>query len=895
MSDVEEGVDALLMDGRIVHVRPLFEGDTEALSALYSRSSPRSRYLRFFTAGISIDREVQRLIAPRDDHVALLAEHEGVAVGVASYEILNGTQAEIAILVDDAWQGDGIGSLLIEHLAAVARRAGIDELIGDVLATNVTMLRTSASLAPGVARDHGEEPDVVRIHIPTQPDERALAAAGIRDRTAEHNSLRPLLAPASVAVIGVSRSQSGVGYEILQALRDGGFTGRLYPVNPHAKIIEGLDCYPSVGAIPERLDLAIIAVPASRVEQVIEECGSAQVGAAVVLTAGFGETGPSGAATEARLLALARRHDIRVVGPNCIGVINTDPYVRLNATFAPNSPTPGHLAVATQSGAVGVAILDSVEQSGVGISTFVSLGNKLDVSTNDLLSYWYDDVTTQAVALYVESFGNPRRFTWLARALSTRKPILAVKSGRSAGGRRAGASHTAAAAAPDVAVDTLFRQAGVLRMDTLGELLDAARLLTEQPLPAGDRLAIVGNAGGLNILAADAAEAAGLQVVEFSATLQGEFADLAPHLAGVANPVDLGADAPPATIGRAICALASSGEADALVVTLVATRTNDLRGSLTALSEAADDQPHLPIVAVVVGGDSPLRLGKGNLPVYKLPEDAVRSLGHAYRYARWRREPTGRKPALAGVDRKVAQRMIAAALADGAGWQPVAVTHTLLACYDISLLETRLATSMETAAEMAGELGFPVVMKATRPGLIHKSELGGVHLGLSSESAVREAYRTIARSLEEPEPPVALQPMVATGVELVVGLAHDSLFGSLIMVGLGGVHTDLLGDRSFRALPLTDRDAAAMWRELRSAPLLTGYRGTPSMDTDALEQLLLRVAQLAEDFPELSELDLNPVVAVPSGVTALDVKLRLQPAADEPDAYLRSLAIRARK
>jgi acyl-CoA synthetase (NDP forming)/GNAT superfamily N-acetyltransferase len=895
VSDVEEGVDALLMDGRIVHVRPLFEGDTEALSALYSRSSPRSRYLRFFTAGISIDREVQGLIAPRDDHVALLAEHEGVAVGVASYEILNGTQAEIAILVDDAWQGDGIGSLLIEHLAAVARRAGIDELVGDVLATNVTMLRTSASLAPGVARDHGEEPDVVRIHIPTQPDERALAAAGIRDRTAEHNSLRPLLAPASVAVIGVSRSQSGVGYEILQALRDGGFTGRLYPVNPHAKIIEGLDCYPSVGTIPERLDLAIVAVPASRVEQVIEECGSAHVGAAVVLTAGFGETGPSGAATEARLLALARRHDIRVVGPNCIGVINTDPYVRLNATFAPNSPTPGHLAVATQSGAVGVAILDSVEQSGVGISTFVSLGNKLDVSTNDLLSYWYDDVTTQAVALYVESFGSPRRFTWLARALSTRKPILAVKSGRSAGGRRAGASHTAAAAAPDVAVDTLFRQAGVLRMDTLGELLDAARLLTEQPLPAGDRVAIVGNAGGLNILAADAAEAAGLQVVEFSATLQEEFADLAPHLAGVANPVDLGADAPPATIGRAICALASSGEADALVVTLVATRTNDLRGSLAALSEAADDQPHLPIVAVVVGWDSPLRLGKGNLPVYKLPEDAVRSLGHACRYARWRREPTGREPALAGVDRKAAQRMIAAALADGAGWQPVAVTHALLACYDIPLLETRLATSMESAAEMAGELGFPVVMKATRPGLIHKSELGGVHLGLSSESAVREAYRTMARSREEPEPQVALQPMVATGVELVVGVAHDSLFGSLIMVGLGGVHTDLLGDRSLRALPLTDRDAAAMWRELRAAPLLAGYRGTPSMDTDALEQLLLRVAQLAEDFPELSELDLNPVVAVPSGVTALDVKLRLQPAADEPDAYLRSLAIRARK
>ena len=892
VSDVDEGVDALLMDGRIVHVRAVCEADAEALSALYTRASPRSRYLRFFSAGVSVDREVQRLLAPGDDHVALVAEHGGLAVGVASYEILNGGQAELAILVDDDWQGHGIGSLLIEHLTAVARRAGIQELVGDVLASNVTMLRTSASLAPGIGRDHGDDPEVVRLHIPTQPDERALAAAGDRDRTAEHHSLRPLLAPASLAVIGVSRSRTGVGYEILRAILAGGFTGRTYPVNPRAKTIDGLNCYPSVGAVPEQVDLAIVAVPARAVEQVIEQCGLAHVGAAVVLSAGFGETGPSGAATESRLLASARRHDIRVVGPNCIGLINTDPYVRLNATFAPNAPAPGHLAVATQSGAVGVAILDSAERSGVGISTFVSLGNKIDVSTNDLLSYWYDDLTTQAVAIYVESFGNPRRFTWLARALSTRKPILAVKSGRSTAGRRAGTSHTAAAAAPDVAVDTLFRQAGVLRMDSLGELLDAARLLTEQPLPAGDRVAVIGNAGGLNILAADAAEAAGLQVVELSAALQQQLLDSAPHLAGVANPVDLGADAPPATIGRAIRSLGSSDEADALVVTLVATRTNDLPGALAALSEAADDQPHLPIVAVVVGGDSPLKLGRRNLPVYELPEDAVRSLGHACRYARWRREPTGSKPVIPGIDRKAAQRIVAAALADGAGWQAVEISHALMACYGIRLLETKLATGVASAEKTAQQLGFPTVMKATRPGLVHKGELGGVQLGLSNESAVRQAYLAIAGSLDEAEPTVALQRMVPTGVELVVGVAHDALFGSLVMVGLGGVHTDLLGDRSFRALPLTDRDAAGMWRELRAAPLLTGYRGTPAMDTDALEQLLLRVARLAEDFPEISELDLNPVVAVPDGVTALDVKLKLRPAEDEPDPYLRSLAIR---
>ena len=893
VSDLEGGMDALLMDGRIVRVRAVCEGDEEALRALYRRASPRSRYLRFFSAGVSVDREVERLVRSlTDGHVALVAEYGGSVVAVASYEMLSADQAELALLVDDPWQGQGIGTLLIEHLAAAARRAGIQELVGDVLATNVTMLRAGAGLVPGHARQHGEDPGMVRIQIPTHPDERALAAVGDRDRTAEHNSLRPLLAPESLAVIGVSRGQHGVGREILRAVLAGGFTGRTYPVNPHANEIDGLPCYPSVGAIPDRVDLAVVAVPAAKVLQVVEECGTAQVRAAVLLSAGFAETGPSGVAAEALLLASARRHNLRLVGPNCLGLVNTDPSVRLTATFAPNSPSPGHLAVASQSGAVGIAILDSAERSGVGISTFVSLGNKIDVSTNDLLSYWYDDVTTLAVALYVESFGNPRRFTWLARALSTRKPILVVKSGRSTGGRRAGASHTAAAAAPDVAIDTLFRQAGVLRMDTLGELLDAVRLLTEQPLPAGDRVAIVGNAGGLNVLAADAAEAVGLQVVEFSSTLRQRLEAAGPHLAGIGNPVDLGADAASDAIGHAIHAVASSGEADALVVTLVATRTNDLPGALVALSEAADDQPQLPIVAVIVGGAPLLKLGRRSIPVYELPEDAVRSLGHACRYARWRRTSPGTKPALDGIDRGGARRIVAGAIAEGGGWQPSTVVHALMSSYGILLLETRLETGIENAQESARDLGFPVAMKATRPGLVHKSEAGGVKLALSDESAVGEAYLAIADALDETEPQVAVQQMVRTDVELVVGVAHDSKFGSLVMVGLGGVHTDLLGDRTFRSLPVTDLDAAGMWRELRAAPLLTGYRGTPGMDTDALEQLLLRVAQLAEDFPEMSELDLNPVVAVQSGVAALDVKLRLEPAGEELDGQTRGMPTR---
>jgi len=707
----------------------------------------------------------------------------------------------------------------------------------------------------------------MRVEVPTLMDEAALAAVGARDRTAEHQSLRPLFAPASVAVIGAGRKPGGIGHEVLTSLVDGGYRGALYPVNPHADVIAGRPAYPTVGAIGAHVDLAVIAVPEPAVAEVVAGCAAAGVSAAVILTAGVGDS--------AALVRTAHASGMRLVGPNCIGIINTDPAVNLTATFAPSLPLPGGLAIASQSGAVGVAILDAAGRTGTGVSSFVSLGNKADISGNDLLAYWYDDPATRAVALYLESFGNPRRFAWVARALARRKPVLAVKSGRSSGGRRAGASHTAAAAAPDIAVDTLFHQAGVIRTDTLAELLDTARVLVDQPLPNGLRLGIVGNAGGLNVLAADAAESAGLMV---------------PPALG--NPVDLGAEASPETFAAALSALATSGEIDALVVTFVATRTNDAPGTLEAIGTAADAVPDLPVVAVVVGaGDPPAALGGRRVPVYPLPEDAVRALGRAAHYAQWRRRPIGARPDLSDVDSVRAHMVVADALAGKreGGWQPPAVAQALLDAYGVPTVAARVATDIGQAVSFATELGYPVAVKAADPNVVHKSDIGAVWLNLGGPEAVRRAYIAIAAVLGVSTPDVVVQRMAPPGVELVAGLVHDPQFGSLVMAGLGGVQTDLLGDRSFRLLPLTTADARDMWCSLRSAPLLTGYRGSEPADTAAVEDLLLRIGRLAEEVPEVAELDLNPVLAGPNGAVTVDVKLRLAPVGDEPDPYLRTL------
>ncbi|GAB1692667.1 GNAT family N-acetyltransferase [Krasilnikovia sp. M28-CT-15] len=883
-----DAVDALTADGGIVRIRPVTPDDASALARLHAGASPASLQLRFFAAPAAhaIDAEVQRLCRPpADGHRAIAAVLAGRIVGVASYERLDDRRGEFAIFVDDAQHGRGIGTLLLEHLAATARRCGLTELLGEVLPGNSVMLRVARDLGTGVRSTWHD--GVVDIAVPTD-DVAAQQAIADRERHAERASLRPLLQPASVAVVGAGRA-GGVGHETLRALQEYGFTGARYVVNPHAETVAGLPSYPSLAALPTPVDLVVVAVPAEAVAGVVADAAAAGARAAVILSAGFGESDAAGRARQAQLVGLAREHGIRLVGPNCLGVINTDPAVHLNASFAPFAPPAGGLAVAAQSGAVAIALIEHAARTGCGLSTVVSLGNKADVSGNDLIAYWFDDPATTAVALYLESFGNPRKFGRLVRALARRKPVLAVKSGRSAAGRRAGASHTAAAAAPDVTVDALFAQAGVIRADTLGDLLDAARLLTGQPLPAGDRLAVIGNAGGLNVLAADAAEACGMRVPPPSAALRERLIAAAPGAAGHDNPLDLGAGTTAEDFAAAVRALAGSGEVDALLLVLIATRANDVPATLAALGAVVDDYPALAVAAVVMGapGSAPT-LGERRAAVFDLPERAARALGHATRYASWRREPLGAWPDLSGLDPRAARAAVADGLAAGGGWQPYARVAEILTAYGIALAPAATVSDAEAAVAAAQRFGYPVVLKCADPELVHKSDTGGVRLDLADAEQVRAAFPQVSAAGRAGQGAL-VQPMLAGGVELSSGIVHDPRFGSLVMAGLGGVHTDLFGDRVFRLVPMTDLDAGRMWRALRAAPMLTGYRGAPPVDTAAVEDLLLRVGRLAEELPEVAELDLNPVVARPDGVVVVDAKLRLQAVTGEPDPILRDL------
>ncbi|GAA2673342.1 bifunctional acetate--CoA ligase family protein/GNAT family N-acetyltransferase [Actinoplanes palleronii] len=887
-----ETVDALTADGGIISIRPLTAADRRQVTVLYAEASPENLRLRFFATpgSATLAAEVDRLCRPESERHLVMAAHQGdELVGVASCERVDDEpRAEFAVFVADRHHGRGIATLLLEHLTVRARRHGITDLEGEVLPGNHDMLRVARDLTSQARSsfDHG----VVDVRLRTGDDEATEEAVDVRDRVAERASLRALLSPGAVAVVGAGRRPGRAGHETLRALREYGFTGTLYAINRSGEPVAGVPAFRRLTDLPTPVDLLVVAVPADQVAAVLTDGAQAGARAAVVLSAGFAEAGAEGRVRQAALLSLARSHGIRLVGPNCLGVVNTDPRVRLDASFAPAPPPPGGLAVAAQSGAVAIAVVQNAIRTGCGISTLVSLGNKVDVSGNDLIAYWYDDPATRAVALYLESFGNPRKFARTVRALSRRKPVLAIKSGRSAAGRRAGASHTAAAAAPAATVDALFAQAGVIRTDTLGELLDAARMLTDQPAPAGPRLAVVGNAGGLNVLAADAAEPAGLQVPALPGHVRAEVSAVAPHAAGLDNPIDLGAGASPEAFAAVADAVARSGSADLLLFVVIRTRANRPDSILAALAPIADRYPHLPMAVVLTGGagDTPPTLATRRVPVYELPEHAVRAMGHAWSHAQWQRQPLGRRPELPGIDADRARALITKAMAEQTGWQSYERTAEILATYGIPILTTATVSDPDTAVAAADRLGYPVVLKSADPQVVHKSDTGGVRTGLTGPDAVRAACASVAAA-GRPGAGLLVQHQVSAPVELVAGLVHDPLFGSLVLLGLGGVQTDLLADRALRLVPMTDLDAGRMWRSLRCAPLLTGYRGAPPVDTGALEELLLRLARLAEDHPEVAELDLNPVLAGPDLVTAVDAKLRLAPVGAEPDPVLRRL------
>ena len=882
LTDAGRAVEALTTQGRIVRIRPVVESDAAALAALNRRASDLSLYLRFFSLNRRVaDVDVTRLVRPPDrDHQALVALFGDDVAAVAGYERLSPTEAEVSLLVEDAHQGEGLGTLLLEHLAVLARSQGVKELVGEVLLGNRQMIRVFTDL--GLPLSRTVEDGVARYRASTTPDEAAQAIFDEREARAEYASLEPLLAPRSVAVIGAGR-RGGVGHEVLGAILSGEFAGAVYAVNPHARRVGGVPSVPTVKDVPGLVDLAIIAVGAPALLEVVTGCAEAGVRAAVILTSGLGELDDNGKDLQNRVLRVARGVGMRLVGPNCLGLVNTDPEISLEAWFAPTSPEPGHLALAAQSGAVAMACVDAANRSGLGMANVVTLGNKADVSGNDLLLRWWRDDRVRVIALYLESLGNPRKFARIARRVAATKPIVVVKAGRSAAGRRAGLSHTAAATSSDVTVDALFAQAGVLRASTVEEMLDAARALDNMRVPAGGRIGVVGNAGGLGVLASDAAPAAGLSVPSLSAEVRRRL----PGPGAPDNPVDLGAGATPADLRRSIALLAESGEVDALVGVVAATRANEADELLAAVAECP-----LPAIAVVVGQSfEPLLVSSDGrrVPVFTFPEAAVRALGQVVRYGRWRRSTHGSVPDLPGLRVSAARRLVEDVFgtAPEGGWLDAKLAADLLSAYGVPTAALRVAASRTGASRAASALGYPVALKTADPAVVHKSDVGGVCTDLRNGRAVGEAYERI--NAAHPGHPVLVQPMVKGEVELLVGAVQDPSFGPVLMLSIGGVWSELLDDRTFRLIPITQLEATSMVNDLRCMPLLKGYRGAQPCDIEAVEDVLVRVSRLVADRPEIAELDLNPVHVGVHGAVAIDVKVRVAAASPVVTAPLRCL------
>lgn len=890
---------ALLIDGRAVHIRTVRPSDRPALLELNAATSDRSIYLRFFTASRHTADSYVDVLArpPAADHAALLMELDGRLIAVAGFERISAEDADIALMVADDFQHEGVGTLLLEQLAALARRQGITRFTAEVLVENVAMTRALRALGYRTRTTIAD--GVCMFSLDLRPTEEMLAALDARESVADSASLRSLLAPGSVAVVGAGSRDRSVGREILRNLLQGGFRGELFVVNPNHRHVLGIPAVRSAAELPIAVDLAVVAVPAAQVTDAVADCGRRGVRAVVVVSSGFGELGPAGRQQQDRLVEVVRAHGMRLVGPNCLGEINTDPAVRLNATFAPLEVPAGGLALASQSGALGIAILRAAASCGLGISQFVSIGNKADVSGNDLLIAWAGDPRTKVIGLYLESFGNPRKFARIARRVSAGKPVLAIKAGRSQAGQRAGQSHTAAAAASDVIVDALFEQAGVLRVDTMEQMLDAARVLSDLPVPGGSRVVVVGNSGGPGILAADAAVAAGLTVATLTEPVRACIERLAPGAAATENPIDLGAGMQPFVLEAVLSTLLHAPEVDAVL------------GIVTQTLVADNSELELAFVRAAAGSDKPMvmvQTGERSrslpvaddraLPVFGFPEPAAQALGIACRYARIRQAPVpaaGRQltgTELAGIEvgteqsRAAVRRLVTGWLADGrSGWLDPGRAAELLDRYGIPVCRQRLVHSLAEAEAAAELLGYPVAVKVA--GVVHKSDIGGVRLGIGGAEQLRSAYQRMAGVASDG---LLLQPMVAGDAEIIVGGMQDPVFGPVVMVGAGGVFADLVADRRFLLAPVGVGQTAAAIGQLRLARVLDGYRGRPPVSRQALAELVSRVAALVDDLPEVAEIDLNPVLGHGEDLVAVDAKIRLAPAAVRLDPAVRELA-----
>ncbi|MFI8201249.1 GNAT family N-acetyltransferase [Streptomyces sp. NPDC085937] len=946
--------DVVLRDGGTARVRPITADDAERLVSFYEQVSDESKYYRFFAPYPRLSAKDVHRFTHHDfvDRVGLAATIGGEFIATVRYDRIgaggrpasgaDADEAEVAFLVQDAHQGRGVASALLEHIAAVARERGIRRFAAEVLPANTKMIKVFTDA--GYTQKRSFEDGVVRLEFDLEPTDRSLAVQYAREQRAEARSVQRLLAPGAVAVIGTGRTPGGVGRSILDNIRDAGFTGRLYAVNgalPEGqKELDGVPAFRSVRDIDGPVDLAVVAVPAERVPEVVAACGEHDVQGLVVVSAGYAESGPEGKERQRALVRQARSYGMRIIGPNSFGVINTSPEVRLNASLAPDMPRPGRIGLFAQSGAIGVALLSRLHRRGggvtgvTGVSTFVSSGNRADVSGNDVLQYWYEDADTDVTLMYLESIGNPRKFTRLARRTAAAKPLVVVQGARHGAGPRGHAVR--ATQLPHATVSALLRQAGVIRVDTITDLVDAGLLLARQPLPAGPRVAILGNSESLGLLTYDACLAEGLRphppqdlstaasAADFHAALSRALADdTSDAVVVTAIPAVGEGSVGDAALAEALRSAAAAAPTKPVLVVHV-----ELGGLAEALSAATSTapQPGAASGPVPAGGGAtadgggaatdggteadggagpqgaatfapaapvPPPEGAHLIPAYPAAERAVRALAHAVAYGQWRREAAdpGKVPEYEDIDERGAAALIKGLLSRGQGL--TLTTHAtceLLASYGIHVHRALPASTPDAATEAARTLGYPVALKATAPHLRHRADLGGVRLDLADEEQLRRAYGELTELFGGPEElrPV-VQRMAPRGVDTVVRAVIDPAAGAVLSFGLAGAASQLLGDMAHRLIPVTDRDATSLVRSIRTAPLLFGWRGSAPVDTPALEELMLRVSRLVHDHPEVVAVTLEPVVVAPHGVSVLGASVRLAPPPARDDHGPRTL------
>jgi len=874
--------DVLLRDGRTAHIRPIRPEDREVFVEFYARVSDQSKYYRFFSPMPRLsERDVDRFTnVDNVNRVALVLTLQDQIIAVGRYDVIKPGEAEVAFLVEDQHQGRGIGQLLLEHLSQAGRERGVERFVAEVLPDNTRMIQTFRDAGYRVASEYDE--GVLQLEFSIDPTDTAIGLMSAREHKAEAASIEKFFNPRSVAVIGASRRQETIGQALVRNLITGDFSGRVYAVNPTSHAVSGLPTYKSVTDIPDDVDVAIVAVPAEHVQDVVLDCAAKGVHGLIVVSAGFAETGEEGRVKQRKLVGLSRSYGLRLIGPNCLGIINTDAKVSLNASLSPLMPPRGRAGFFCQSGALGTAILEKVYNRGLGLSTFVSAGNRADVSGNDLLQYWEEDDSTEVVLLYLESIGNPRKFSRIARRVSLRKPIIAVRSGRTTQGVPMGHA-VRKIAAPPAAVDAMFRQAGVIQVDTLEEMFDVAQLVAHQPLPRGRRVAIVGNSDALGLLAADAAAAVGLVVNKSTA---------------------LGAEASAEDFEDALDAAIDDPEIDSVVAVYVPpinVSGEDVANVLAAVGEQSDK----PLVSSFLGAEGVPELlrvpdvagstaGRGSVPSYPGVESAVRALAHVVEYAVWLRTPDGEPVDPTAVNAAAAKRLVGKILTDypdGTDLDLDSLTE-LLAAYDIELWQTRSVTNQEEAVAAGEALGWDVVLKATAEHLRERPDQAHVWRNIDDAAEMADAWQTLGTLIAEPERAgFVVQKNARPGVPVAIRSIEDPLFGPLVSFGIAGPLTELLADRSYRIPPLGARDSASMVREIKSSPMLFGYRGTEAVDVAEAERLIQRVAQLQNDVPQVSALALSLVLVGADGATVLTASARVDPVLDpRSDWFVRRLS-----